>query len=219
MKVLITPQFNSAMQSLNRQSQQEVGNLYSFLSTVDKELIVSSAFTKITSKNDDIFTLRGGSVRVFCTFSFQNDEEVLVLLDVKTAHDVGLSLTSTELKGEITLFGAQGEPIAYIEDSDEKTIFTFNGEPLAYIDENKNIYGFNGKHLGWFEDQIVWNHLGQRVGFTKHTCPTFTQFEPFKGFKQFKPFKAFKQFAPLKPLKSSIVSSTGLLEFLKDGRS
>ena len=219
MKVLITPQFNSAMQSLNRQSQLEVSTLYSFLSKADKELIVSSAFTKITSKNNDIFTLRGSNVRIFCTFSSQNDNEVLVLLDVKTAHDVGLNLSSEELKGETTLFSVRGEPIAYIEDSDEKTIFSFNGEPLAYIDEKNNIYGFNGKHLGWFEDQIVWDHLGQRVGFTKKTSPTFTQFEPFKGFKQFKPFKSLKQFAPLKSLKSSIVSAIGLLEFLKNGRS
>mgnify|MGYP006935325233 CR=1 FL=1 len=219
MKVLITPQFNTAMKSLNSKSQQEVSTLYSFVSLADKEDIISSAFTKITSKNDDIFTLRGSTVRVFCTFSSQDsDEEVLVLLDVNTVLDAGLKLSSAELKGEITLFGALGEPVAYIEDDNEKTIFSFNGEPLAYINEN-NIYGFNGIHLGWFEDQIIWDHLGQQVGFTKNTCPRFTQFEPFKGFKQFKPFRAFKQFAPLKPLKSSTVSSIRLLEFLRSGRN
>jgi len=122
------------------------------------------------------------------------------------------------MEGEITLFGSQGEPVAYIEDTKNKTIFSFNGEPLAYIDESNNLYVFNGMHLGWFEDQIIWNHLGQQIGFTKNTCPTFTKFEPFKGFKQFKPFKAFKQFAPFKPLKSSTVSSSGLLEFLRQGR-
>lgn len=218
MKVLITPQFNSAMQNLSKQSQQEVSNLYSFVSKADKELIVSSALTKITSKNNDIFTLRGKSIRIFCTFSFENKDEILVFLDVSTVHDFGIN-PSVELKGEITLFSARGEPIAYIEDSDEKTIFSFNGEPLAYIDEKNNIYGFNGKHLGWFEDQIVWDHAGQKVGFTKNTSPALTQFEPFKGFKQFKPFKSFKQFTPIKPLKKSLLSHTELLKFLKDGRN
>jgi mRNA-degrading endonuclease RelE of RelBE toxin-antitoxin system len=218
MNVLIAPQFNSAMQNLSKQAQQEVSKLYSFVTKADKEIIISSAFTKITSKNNDIFTLRGRTVRIFCTFSQQNENEVLVLLDVSTVHDIGFN-PSAELKGEITLFNSRGEPIAYIADKDENTIFSFNGEPLAYLAEGNSIYGFNGKHLGWFEDQIVWDHLGQRVGFTKKTCPTLTQFEPFKGFKQYKPFKTFKQLVPLKPLKSSIVSSIELLKFLKDGSS
>lgn len=218
MIVLVTPQFNSAMQNLSKQAQQEVSNIYSFVTSAEKEIIVSSAFTKITSKNNDIFTLRGRTVRIFCTFSYQNENEVLVLLDVSTVHDI-VSTSSTELKGETTLFNARGEPIAYIADDDEKTIFSFNGEPLAYLAEENSIYGFNGKHLGWFEDQIIWDHLGHRVGFTKKTCPTFTKFEPFKGFKQFKPFKAFKQFMPFKPFKSSTVSSIELLSFLKGGRN
>lgn len=219
MKVLITHQFNSAMQSLDSSAQQEVSVLYEFLSISDKEHILASAFTQIASAENDIFTLRGQKVRIFCTFSPQANDEAIVLLDVKTVYDFGVQFTPKELKGEITLFDSRGQPIAYIEDSSDRTIFSFNGEPLAYVDDKNNIYGYNGKHLGWFEDQIVWDHSGQRVGFTKSTCPALTQFEPFKGFKQYKPFKAFKQLAPLKPLKGSGISTTGLLEFLKNGRA
>jgi len=219
MKVLITHQFNSAMQGLDDRSRLEVVALYSFLSASDKEHVMASSFTKIASKNNDIFTLRGRNVRIFCTFSSQANEETIVLLDVKTANDFGFRFTPEELKGEITLFSCQGQPIAYIEDSDDRTIFSFNGEPLAYIDDQNNIYGYNGEHLGWFEDQVVWDHSGKQVGFTKSTYPTFTKFEPFKGFKQFKPFKAFKHLAPLKPLKASGVSNVGLLEFLKRGKA
>ena len=218
MKTLITHQFNSAMLTLSPPMQQEVSVLFSYTNTADKEHLVASPLTQIESENHDIFTLRGNSVRIFCTFSMENDEESIVFLDVKPVRNFSGGTKHAELRGEITLFGSQGEPIAYIEDGNDKTIFTFNGEPFAYIDENQNIYGFNGVHLGWYEDQIIWDHSGFRVGFTKNTCSAFTQFEPFKGFKQFKPFKSFKQFAPFKPMKSTGISNVGLLEFLKAGR-
>ena len=217
MKTLVTHQFNKAMLSLTHLMQQEVSGFYSLANSSDKEHLIASAFTQIASENDDIFTLRGNNVRIFCTFTTDDGEESIVFLDVKAVGGFGYSSTLIDLQGEITLFGAQGEPIAYIEDSNDKTIFTFNGEPLAYIDD-ENIYGYNGSHLGWYEEQIVRDHSGNRVGFTKNTCPSFTQFEPFKGFKQFKPFKSFKQFVPFKPFKSNNLSSIGLLEFIKAGR-
>lgn len=218
MKALVTHQFNKAMLSLTPQMQREVSGFYSLANSVDKEHLMASSFTQITSENNDIFTLRGNNVRIFCTFTTEDGEESIVFLDAKPVGGFGYTSKLNDLQGEITLFGAQGEPIAYIEDTDDKTIFTFNGEPLAYIDDDNNIYGYNGSHLGWYEDQIIWDHSGNRVGFTKNTCPSFTQFEPFKGFKQFKPFKSFKQFAPFKPFKSSNLSSIGLLEFIKEGR-
>jgi len=218
MKTLITQQFNTAMLSLTLQMQREVSALYSFTNSADKEHIIASSFTQIASENHDIFTLRGNTVRIFCTFTTQDDVETIVFLDVKAVGGYGLTGSNSEIEGEITLFGSRGEPIAYIEDNNDRTIFTFNGEPLAYIDDNQNIYGFNGVHLGWYEDQVIWDHAGDKVGFTKNTCPIFTQFEPFKGFKQFKPFKGFQQFAPFKPFNSNNISGLGLLEFLKAGR-
>jgi len=218
MKTLITHQFNSAMLKLSLSMQQEVSTLFSYCNTADKEHLIASPLTQIASENHDIFTLRGNSIRIFCTFSREDEEESIVFLDVNSVQSYGSRKKHSELRGEVTLFGAQGEPIAYIEGGSEKTIFTFNGEPTAYIDESNNIYGFNGSHLGWYEEQIIWDHSGVRVGFTKNTCPVLTQFEPFKGFKQFKPFKAFKQFAPFKPMKHANNSNTGLLQFLKAGQ-
>jgi hypothetical protein len=68
---------------------------------------------------------------------------------------------------KLTLFDAQGTPVAYVDFEDERTIYSFDGRPLAYLDEGKNIYGFNGRHLGWFEDGVVWDHKGNRSGFTQ----------------------------------------------------
>ena len=49
---------------------------------------------------------------------------------------------------EETLFDSGGKPIAYIDHADEATIYSFAGKPLAYLGGD-NIFGFNGKHLGW----------------------------------------------------------------------
>ena len=217
MKTLITHQFNLAMQRLRPATQEEVSKLFFFSSSADKEHLFALPLTKIESPDNDIFTLRGKSVRIFCTFLMEEKEEAIVFLDVKPVRSFGESRHS-DAREEVTLLGAGGEPVAYIEDSEEKAIFTFNGEPVAYIDEDNSVYGFNGDHLGYYEEQIVWDHSGCRVGFTNNTCPTFTQFEPFKGFKQFKPFKSFKRFAPFKPIKKTTVSSVSLLDFLQAGR-
>ncbi len=215
MKVLIAPQFNEAMARLENAARQEVVALFNMVANMNREEILSSPLlTRIVSKDEGIYTLRGKHVRLFCAFDADGN---ILFLDVKSAHDPQIYRTEPE-NGETTIFGKRGDPKAYIAHDDEATIYSFNGVPLAYIDENSNIYGFNGRHLGWFEDEIIWDHKGQRLGFTSRTCPSFTQFEPFKGFKQFKPFRAFKQFAPFKPFKSYSNSNIELINFLKAGR-
>ena len=128
------------MLSLTPSMQQEVSTLFSFTNAADKEHLAASPLTQIESENHDIFTLRGNSVRIFCTFTMEGEEEAIVFLDVKSVRGASGRKSHSELTGEVTLFGSQGEPVAYIEDDSEKTIFTFNGEPCAYIDESLNIY-------------------------------------------------------------------------------
>lgn len=218
MKVLITHKFNEKMKKLSKSLQQEVAKLFSFANKAEKEEIVNSPLlTKIISEDNSIFILRGNNIRIFCTFNYEGNEKELLFLDVASVKDILYKKTSRR-RGETTLFGRNGEPIAYIAHQEGNTIYTFAGKPCAYIDDSNNIYGFNGKHLGWFEDDFVRDHQGYRIGFTESTCPVFTQFEPFKGFKEFKPFKGFKQFRPLKPIKSYVISETSLLAFLKEGR-
>lgn len=216
MKTLVTPQFNKSMTQLDATSKKEVFALFQMASELTREDLLSSSFlTRITSGEETIYSLRSMHVRVFC--AFENDGSLL-FLDVQAAHIPSFGREDLK-KSETTLFDQNGRPLAYIATDDDLTIYTFNGEPLAYLDNKNNIYGFNGRHLGWFEENTIWDHQGQKVGFTKKSCPVYTQFEPFKGFKQFKPFKGFKQFAPFKPYKSSIVSNIGLLDFLKEGRA
>ena len=117
---------------------------------------------------------------------------------------------------EKTLYEPKGKPVAYISQDNSNTIYLWTGEPVAYLSD-ENIYGFNGKHLGWFEQGILWDHRGHRVGFTKETLTNFAEFEPLKAFKSFKPFKAFKEFAPFKPFKTMNNSKLSLINFLKQG--
>ncbi|WP_299977528.1 4-fold beta flower protein [Desulfobacula sp.] len=215
MKALITQQFNQAMSQLGQSQQKEVSRLFTFVTSIEKEEFLSSPLlTRIKSRDEGIYTLRGQNVRIFCTFDAQ---ENIIFLDVTSVTNNQFSDMETQ-EEETTLFEKNGAPKAYIAWNDGNTIYSFNGKPLSYIDEGNDIFGFNGKHLGWFEDGILWNHQGQRVGFTAQTSPVFTQFEPFKGFKQFKPFKRFKQFKPFKPLKGMVKATTTLMEFLEEGR-
>ena len=118
---------------------------------------------------------------------------------------------------EETLYNVQGQPQAYIAYDDESTIYLWEGVPVAYL-EYDDIYGFNGLHLGWFEDGVVRDHAGSIVGFNGRAATVSVAFESFKAFKAFKPFKAFKQFAPFKPFYNASVSELELVDFLMQGR-
>lgn len=119
---------------------------------------------------------------------------------------------------QVTLFNGAGAAVAYVDYEDEATIYSFAGEPLAYLHDD-HVYGFNGKHLGWFEQGVLRDHAGLSAGFVKDKSPVFTQFEPFKGFKQFKPFKGFQEFAPFKPFVSAAVIPGSLHDWLARGRA
>jgi hypothetical protein len=72
---------------------------------------------------------------------------------------------------EMTLYNTKGEPVAYIASDYQQTIYLWEGLPLAYLYEEQHVYGINGRHLGWFRDDIVYNNDGERAGFTYITCP------------------------------------------------
>jgi len=133
---------------------------------------------------------------------------------------LGMTLILAQTDGdEISLFNSKGKPVAYI--AEELTIYLWSGKPVAYLDEDSSggfhIYGFNGKHLGWFVKGIIRDHNGDRVGGVKEVFVSRTQFEPFKSFKQFQPFKSFKEFAPFRPFFKNTWSDTSLTLFLLQG--
>ncbi|MBN1850246.1 MAG: hypothetical protein JW932_16870 [Deltaproteobacteria bacterium] len=70
-----------------------------------------------------------------------------------------------------TLFDKIGLNVAYLSDDYDNTIYLWDGHPVAYLFDDRHVYGMNGRHLGWLIDSIIFNHAGERVGFTDRTCP------------------------------------------------
>lgn len=69
------------------------------------------------------------------------------------------------------LYDRQGYAVAYIATDYRSTIFLWEGTPVAYLYEEEHVYGINGRHLGWFKNEIIYNDKGERIGFAYTTCP------------------------------------------------
>ena len=127
------------------------------------------------------------------------------------------------LAEEITLYNPQGIPIAYIDTDDEDiAIYMWDGNAVAYLHPDDmydyhHIYGYNGKHLGWYEEGMVLDHNGYIVGFVEGVMNIYLQFEPFKLYKKIKPFKTFREFIPYKPVPQIYYSDEKLTDFLMKG--
>ncbi|EMP7217993.1 TPA: 4-fold beta flower protein [Pseudomonas aeruginosa] len=117
---------------------------------------------------------------------------------------------------ETTLFDGSGAPVAYISDDAESNIYLWSGVAVAYIVDS-HIYGFNGKHLGWFDQGIAWDEKGHPVGFVRSVCPKMAKLEPLKKLKKLLKLKSLRKLAPLRPLNKRAVSGWSLEEFLKQG--
>jgi len=91
-------------------------------------------------------------------------------------------LISNAYAREISIYDSEGEAVAYIDTSEDFTIYLWKGKPVAYLD-GSSVYGFNGKHLGWFKDGIIWDHKGYGVGFVKGAVNKLTKLEKLKGLK------------------------------------
>jgi hypothetical protein len=105
---------------------------------------------------------------------------------------------------EISLFDGSGQATAYIAPDDEMTIYLWSGKPVAYLDANEgsdqfNVYGFNGKHLGWFSHGAIWDHSGHAECATAQRLSS-TQIEPVKAIKQIAPIRAIPEIAPISPI-------------------
>jgi hypothetical protein len=127
--------------------------------------------------------------------------------------------TQASSSDEVSLFDFKGRPTAYV--AEDQTIYLWEGKPVAYLDgqdkDIPSIYGFNGKHLGWFRDGIMYDNEGYPVGGIKEAFTSPTQLEPLKGLKELKPLKSLKELKPLKPLFSKQWSEVPLKYFLKAG--
>lgn len=119
---------------------------------------------------------------------------------------------------ERVLFDKNGEAVAYIATDYHETVYLWDGYPVAYLYNEQHLYGINGRHLGWFIDEILYDNDGRRVGFTFKTCPVPTAKEPVKTEKHNMDEIRPRWSAPPTPKLSFNFSEQGLADFLKEGQ-
>lgn len=78
---------------------------------------------------------------------------------------------------QIDFLNCEGEWSVYIDTANDNNIYSWDGDPLAYVDEDLNIYGFNGKYLGWLESQVMYNIDGEPFACIENA---YTDYVPYK---------------------------------------
>lgn len=118
--------------------------------------------------------------------------------------------------GEVDLYGSTGSAVAYIAADNDMTVYLWSGEPCAYLDD-EDIYGFSGKHLGWFRSGVVYDHDGRVVAAVADRFRSPVKVPPLKSLKQLRPLKSLKELKPLRPLFVQTWSSTPANLFFLQG--
>jgi len=134
---------------------------------------------------------------------------------------VSLTLAAFKPYREINLYDSSGNATAYIDDYlSDQVIYLWDGSPEAYLIHSYNgtdVYGFNGKHLGWFEKGILRDNDGKIVGTIKEAADKITIDGSLKGLKNTPPQKQFHEMSPVQPYFSTLWSLTKLNDFLLNG--
>ncbi|MBW1912823.1 MAG: hypothetical protein JRI43_06620 [Deltaproteobacteria bacterium] len=119
---------------------------------------------------------------------------------------------------EQTLYDRNGEAVAYIADDFHETVYLWDGSPVAYLYEEQYVYGINGRHLGWFINQFIYNHNGERVGFTSNTSPVPVAKESVKYERRSRDEIRSRWAAITMPKLDFHSADQGLADFLKEGQ-
>jgi hypothetical protein len=128
---------------------------------------------------------------------------------------------SDENKEEISIYDKNGVAIAYCNYSydNECIIYLWNGRPTSYfIAEETELYGFNGRFLGWKQSGIYYDLDGNRIAFEKDALAIATLPDPDKSIKEILPVKSIREHKPIRPVNSIDWSNEPLDSFLIQGR-
>ncbi|BBV76646.1 hypothetical protein STW0522RAO56_27000 [Raoultella planticola] len=112
---------------------------------------------------------------------------------------------------DLDLYDNQGDPVAYIALDDDLTIYSWDGEPGAYLKRSQNnefdVYGFNGSHLGWFTKGMLVDHDGYVACAVKNLIAA-PNLPSLKSLKNLKPLKSIPEIPPIFPLLNNEFSQT-----------
>lgn len=118
---------------------------------------------------------------------------------VPTAPNKREPVDSQPLTDDFAFFDSRGQAAAYFDVSDTVTIYLWPGEAVAYLHDD-SVYGFNGSHLGWYHNGLIYDQEGGIVA-----APASAFGEPpapasAKALKGLKPLRGLKELRPLRPL-------------------
>ena len=120
---------------------------------------------------------------------------------------------------EKTLYDKKGEAVAFIAMDYYGAVFLWGGQPVAYLYEENHLYGINGRHIGWFIDEIVYDQEGLRIGFTSRSCPVAGAERRPKGKRAVLPELRPRWAAPPTPKLTFREAGLDLADFLNQGRA
>lgn len=125
---------------------------------------------------------------------------------------------------QVALYDKNMRAIAYIDYDDDVTIYTLEGEPVACIESEEQVYGFNGKFLGWYSDGVLYNNsdyhaVGAKNGIVRGAINTVSTYpEGIKGVKHIKPLKSITEIEPVMPVFFDSWSKITLIDFCNSGK-
>jgi hypothetical protein len=115
---------------------------------------------------------------------------------------------------ETTLYDKSGKAVAYVVE--DGAIYLWKGNAVAYVD-GEAVHGWNGKHMGWFMDGIVYDLRGMRIGFVSDKCPVATYAQPAKYAKQARYAKYARYARYARAALSTGTADQDLEDFLGEG--
>ena len=139
---------------------------------------------------------------------------VLMLIVLQSAPDQQTppSYTVPALGPLRALVDASGNPVGFV---DMGVFYTWAGTPVAYHQSGHDIYRFDGKHLGWWQDWRVHDHDGRvvMIAAPRSEYPGLP-----RGNKDLLPAKGSKERAPTRPALTSERSLQSAREFFAGGK-
>ena len=137
---------------------------------------------------------------------------ILLLSASAPAQQAPPSYTVPALGPSQALVDASGNPVALV---DMGIFHTWSGTPVAYHQSGHDIYRFDGKHLGWWQDWRVHDHDGRVVMIA---APRSEYRGLPRGNKDLLPAKGSKEQAPTRPALRSEWSLQSAREFFTGGK-
>lgn len=73
---------------------------------------------------------------------------------------------------DVVLYDTTGAPAVYVDPDNQSMLYLSSGQPVGYIYDNGIVYSFDGKHLGWYSDGVLWDKNGYMLAFGQNKAPS-----------------------------------------------